>query len=234
MAAGTAVVCIICSNSFVRREASSETLSVSVKPVMWRFHNALERHFGHKVQPNLDSDKHAGTFLHSVLRSDDPTNEDISCGLGPCPQCSRILEGICEFYHEMKCLELKFLWRLDTLKNVMKAGSRIPARIKVLKEVCEKLDTEREVITDTCVKRRDLFRTVRSYRRGLLFACKKIDTKDLEIIEINLLGLLSTRMYICCQAWPTKPFSFMFQTLDERRIRKSFSRGGLPVIRKES
>lgn len=128
------MVCIICCKTFVNRPGETCTSAEHLQ----RFFTVLERHFGR----NISSSNIKAIIKH--VR--DATNDDVTAafGLACCIDCSRIIKCICDYFHEIKCLELKLLWRLHTLQNVMKSGGRVPARIRVLKDVCEKLDVVNE------------------------------------------------------------------------------------------
>lgn len=150
------LVCIICFKSFIK---TGEQCSSNLSHLLRRFFTVLERYFGRKIsQDKLES------LLQQVC---DEKNDTHAVGLSCCTDCSKVVKSLCDLYHEMKCLELKLLWKFRTLKTVIKSGGRVPARLKILKEVCKNLE-KREVNINVPVDcRNDLFGAFSDFRKEI-------------------------------------------------------------------
>lgn len=83
-----------------------------------------------------------------------------------CVECKNLVVTVCEMYHEIKCLELKMIWRLETFRTVIRSGGRVPSRMKILKETCDKLDKDKDgPVPET-------FDRIKKFRRELIKKCK--------------------------------------------------------------
>lgn len=157
-------VCIYCARSY------SFDLSYyhSSRNLLHRFLTLVRRHF----ERNQKTDT---KFIHMVLQNENNYNcEDSAkhCAdnviIAECPECAGLLRSCCDFYHEIKCLELKLLWRLQTFVKIMKLGGRLPTRVAVLKKACENLDEEDDLHRDTS----NAYEKVERFRKQLIKTCK--------------------------------------------------------------
>jgi len=87
-----------------------------------------------------DSSGNIKKFVDFLTRLDDGTSKkllfervfskitSISKILECCTNCCVIIEEFCDIYHQIKCLELKLNWKLDTLGRKIELANRIPKR----------------------------------------------------------------------------------------------------------
>lgn len=146
-------VCIYCSNSFCLN--TEDTVRISPKPLLDRFLNVLERHIGRRVR-KLDRDM--CTLLEDFHRKSLDNSGQVDCLLiSSCIQCDNMMESACDMYHELKCLELRLFGKLITFKRLMKYGDSVSERVTLLKETCDKSDSD-QVYGTTIFSKVDLFR----------------------------------------------------------------------------
>lgn len=153
-------MCIICCTTLL--DEDDVDTSVCSKPLLQRFLTVLERQFRRRIKT---ADK-----ISKI--------QDDTCKLTCCTACLGVMDSFCDFYHQMKCLELKLIWRLKTIKGQMKLGGQVSERVSILKQVCAKLD--REKASRNCSNRPcqessgnpNTYRVVKDFRRELLRKCK--------------------------------------------------------------
>lgn len=159
-------MCIYCAKSF----NLDVTYFNSTKTLLHRFLLLLGRKFERKIR-NKER-----IFINGLMHTPhgsnyrDPVKDRAQAtAIATCPECTQFLRSCCDLYHEVKCLELKLLWRLQTFAKIMKLGGRVAPRVSVLKEACDNLTPEGSLeSTDTS----NTFRTVRSFRKQLIKICK--------------------------------------------------------------
>lgn len=146
-------VCVFCSSTF-------PLLKQDFSKNLHRFLTILERRSGKKVK-RLQK-------IFSIFHASLPGTEhlDHSALIASCPVCSHIMESCCDYYHEIKCLELKLLWRLQTFSKLMKSGGRVQSRVTVMKNACDELDAESQTVECSA------FRAVCDFKKQLIRKCK--------------------------------------------------------------
>lgn len=171
-------VCLICCKNYILDEDVDTFLSHSV---LQQFITVVERTFG----KNVRTYKNVQEVLDHMQTTHVQDGGEDNCNfqdriyndtLGCCRECLNIMELSCDFYHQMKCLELKLFWRLYTISTLMKSGGGVPTRVRVLKNVCKKLDAVENYnsingFTDPETKW-NTFSAVSEFRKELLQKCE--------------------------------------------------------------
>lgn len=85
-----------------------------------------------------------------------------------CKDCENLVDSFCRIYHEIKCLELKLLLKLDTLMNVMKSADKVPSRVNTLKKSFQ-LELNKVEVTTNQDERLENFQIL---RKEIINKCK--------------------------------------------------------------
>lgn len=91
-----------------------------------------------------------------------PVSSVSASSFGSCRDCEIITAHFTDLHHQLKCLELQLLWKLETLGKVMNSADKVDP-LAVLKKQCVKIEDDNNICSDGNVQF-DLqsFQTLRS------------------------------------------------------------------------
>lgn len=89
---------------------------------------------------NLERYLEIRTNSLKLFRQELENNNVSACRYIVCANCESVLTEFCDIYHQIKTLELKAQWKVDTLLSIMKQANRVPCRTKILKQILENTD----------------------------------------------------------------------------------------------
>lgn len=115
-------VCIFCCKTFTG--IKEQSLCEKRNELLAQFFIILQRKF-----KSRQLSEHA-SMIFQILSE----HRDITV-LTSCVDCSKVLESFCAFYEEMKILELKLPWKLQTLSVLMKMGELLQGSKLQMKSV---------------------------------------------------------------------------------------------------